>query len=81
MSTTLDRLHRGQTATVTALELEGAERRRLMDMGLLVGTTVSVDRVSPLGDPTAYRVRDGLLVLRRGQAHLVHVDLPEGDPT
>ncbi|GAA5126243.1 FeoA family protein [Haloechinothrix salitolerans] len=74
---TLDQLGRGDRATVTALDVEGAQRRRLMDLGLVPGTEIRVDMTSPLGDPTAYLVRGSLVVLRRSQARCVHIELGE----
>lgn len=70
---TLDQLPRDERATITALETRGADRRRLMDLGLLPGTEIQVDMRSPLGDPTAYLVRGSLIVLRRSQARNVHI--------
>lgn len=70
---TLDELPLDGHARVTGLELRGAERRRLMDMGVVPGAEVHVDMVSPLGDPRAYVVRGGLLALRRSQARNIHV--------
>ncbi|ASU78652.1 ferrous iron transport protein A [Actinopolyspora erythraea] len=78
MTTTLDRLRNGQTATVTALDVDGAERRRLMDLGVLPGTPIHVDRVSPLGDPTAYLVRGSVIALRRHQARGIHITIGQG---
>jgi ferrous iron transport protein A len=72
---TLDQLPRGAGAVVTALDSRGAERRRLMDLGLLPGLGVRADMTSPLGDPTAYLVCGSLIVLRRTQARGVHVEL------
>lgn len=63
----------GEQATVLRLEVEGVQRRRLMDLGLVPGTTVSADLVSPMGDPTAYRIRESLIALRKNQAKLVIV--------
>ncbi len=76
---TLDELGPEHRATVVALDTRGAQRRRLMDLGLLPGTEVRVDMTSPLGDPTAYLVRDGLIALRRSQARTVRIEVPE-DP-
>lgn len=75
---TLDELRPDHSATVVALEIRGADRRRLMDLGLLPGTEVRVDMKSPLGDPTAYLVRDGLIALRRSQARAVRIEVPDG---
>ncbi len=62
-------------AVVIGLEAVGAERRRLMDLGILPGCELRAERVSPLGDPTAYLVRGGLVALRRSQAEKVIVRL------
>jgi ferrous iron transport protein A len=72
---TLDQLPRGAGAVITSLDSRGAERRRLMDLGLLPGSEVMADLTSPLGDPTAYLVCGSLIVLRRSQTRAVHVEL------
>jgi ferrous iron transport protein A len=74
---TLDQLPRRVRGTVTALDISGAERRRLMDLGLLPGAEVQVDMTSPLGDPTAYVVRGSLIALRRSQARAIQVESQE----
>lgn len=66
----------GQRCRVVRLSprCRGAERRRLMDLGFVPGTVVEVALRSPLGDPTAYRVRETLVALRREQASWVLVE-------
>ncbi len=49
----------------------GLERRRLMDLGIIPGTVVEAELRSPVGDPTAYRVRGAMIALRREQADQV----------
>jgi len=71
---TLDELQRDEPAIVTDLASSGAERRRLMDLGLLPGIAVRAVRKSPLGDPTAYLVRGSVIVLRRSQARGIHIE-------
>ncbi len=57
----------------------GPERRRMMDLGILPGTVVTAELISPSGDPTAYRIRDALIALRVEQAQLINISrLPEG---
>ena len=77
--TTLARLAGRQKARVIGLTAacRGAERRRLLDLGFVPGTEISVEMVSPAGDPTAYRVRGCLIALRREQANMIRVSLPE----
>lgn len=70
---TLQDISVGSKAVVTGLRLEGAERRRLLDLGLAIGTTVEAVRRSPLGDPVAYRIRGSLIALRKEQAEKIEV--------
>ncbi len=65
----------GESAEVLGLTeaCRGSERRRFLDLGLLPGTRVTAELRSPSGDPTAYRIRDTLLALRREQAGRVRV--------
>lgn len=75
---TMASLEPGERAAVTRLSgaCRGPERRRLMDLGIVPGTIVSMAMRSPSGDPTAYRVRGALLALRRDQARHVLVERP-----
>ena len=50
-----DLLAVGVTATVMEIKVPPANRPRLMEMGLLVGTTVELIRFAPLGDPSKSR--------------------------
>ncbi len=75
---TLDQLKLKQGATVVRLTSEGADRRRMMDLGILPGTAVEIEIISPLGDPTAYRVRGATVALRRDQARAIEIRLDEG---
>ncbi len=74
-SLTLDQLMKDQTAEVAELNSAGADRRRLMDLGILPGTRIEVEMRSPLGDPTAYRVRGSVIALRRRQAQNIVIRL------
>lgn len=77
----LTNLEPGQEAQVVALSprIRGAERRRLMDLGLLPGTTIEVEINSAGGDPIAYRVRGAVIALRKSQAKLISVCPETGD--
>jgi DtxR family Mn-dependent transcriptional regulator len=72
----LSDLRPGEGGTVVALSsaVRGPERRRLLDLGLLPGTEIRAELVSPGGDPTAYRVRGALIALRREQADWIRVE-------
>jgi DtxR family Mn-dependent transcriptional regulator len=75
----LTNLKSGQEALVVGLSprIRGAERRRLMDLGLLPGTSIEVEMASAGSDPIAYRVRGALIALRKSQAELISV-CPDG---
>jgi ferrous iron transport protein A len=76
----LDELPLRTDAQVVGMAAVGAERRRLMDLGIVPGATIRAELTSPFGDPTAYLVRGGLLALRRNQARLITVAVPEELP-
>jgi DtxR family Mn-dependent transcriptional regulator len=71
----MDELSRGQSGKVLMISprIRGAERRRLLDLGVLPGTLVEAELPSPVGDPVAYRIRDTLIALRREQARCIRV--------
>lgn len=56
-----------------ARSCRGQQRRRLMDLGVVPGTTIVPEMVSVGGDPVAYRVRGSLIALRRNQAQQIYV--------
>lgn len=77
----LNELPVGSRAKVAAITLSGGMRRRLIDMGLIEGTTVECVGKSPLGDPKAYLIRGAVIALRAEDASKVSVTEPDGkDP-
>lgn len=66
-------LHPGEAGFVVAVEGDDAIGRRLLDLGLLPGTAISVVRRAPLGDPVVYELRGYRLCLRRGEAARISV--------
>jgi Fe2+ transport system protein FeoA len=73
---TLDQIGIGLSAIVTNLHSVDAERRRLLDLGILPGTRIETVMRSPLGDPIAYRIRGSVVALRREQARMIEVQTP-----
>ena len=63
----------GVSATVVKLHGEGAVRRRIMDMGITKGVSVSVRKVAPLGDPMEVTVRNYELSIRKADAEMIEV--------
>lgn len=70
---TLDALHVEKSAVITRVGGEGALRCRLLDMGLIPKTRVSVTKVAPLGDPIELRLRDYTLTIRLAEAREIEV--------
>jgi Fe2+ transport system protein FeoA len=68
----------GTTATVAEIKLPPELRPRLMEMGLLVGTTVELVRFAPLGDPVEIKVRGYNLTLRKHEAEQILVKVASG---
>ena len=71
----LSELIPGQSALISSIdeECKGVERKRLMDLGFIPGALVEVEVSSPFKDPTAYRIKGGLIALRRTQASKIHI--------
>ena len=74
----LTRLPLGTETKVLALSpaCRGAMRRRLMDLGFVPGSSISVDMHSPLGNPSAYIVRGAAIALREDQARYILIQPP-----
>lgn len=64
----------GETVSVKKLSGEGAVKRRIMDMGITKGVTLSVRKVAPLGDPIEITVRGYELSLRKADAEMIEVE-------
>jgi DtxR family transcriptional regulator, Mn-dependent transcriptional regulator len=75
-SMSLAELKPGQGAVVTKIDAVGAVRQRLLDMGVLPNTPVTIERVGLGGDPFWVRCQGAQLALRRSEANsiLVRVD-------
>jgi ferrous iron transport protein A len=71
---TLAQLDPGERGRITAVAGDPDASRRLMDLGLIRGTTVEVIRRAPLGDPMEVRLRGFMLTLRRSEAEHITVE-------
>jgi ferrous iron transport protein A len=70
---TLDELPLGSAAKVTKLAGAPGIRRRLMEMGITVGTGIEAIRRAPLGDPLEVKIRGYMLSLRKEEAHAIEI--------
>ncbi|NTW03498.1 MAG: ferrous iron transport protein A [Oscillochloris sp.] len=71
---TLAQLTCGQRATIVRIRGERALRRRLLDMGLVTGETLTLTTIAPLGDPLEFTVKGYRLSLRKDEAQLIVVE-------
>jgi len=75
---TLDQVPVGGRAAVVRVGGEKSVKLRLMEMGLVRGEYVRVQRTAPLGDPIELRVKGYDLALRRSEARAIVVRLADG---
>ena len=61
---TIAELKVGQSGTISAVGGEGALRLRFLDMGLIPGTKVTLQKVAPMGDPIQINLRGYELTIR-----------------
>ncbi len=73
---TLKELPVGRSGMITAVGGEGSLRCRLLDMGLIPNTRVTVQKIAPMGDPMEIRLRGYELTLRLDDAARIEI-LPE----
>jgi DtxR family transcriptional regulator, Mn-dependent transcriptional regulator len=73
---TLAEVAEGEVVRVSGISptCQGPQRRRLLDLGVVPGTRMEAELVSPSGDPVAYRLRGALIALRREQANWIEVE-------
>ena len=72
---TLNELKVGDSATITAVDGDGPLVQRLMALGLIEGSDISMTRKAIGGDPIEVVVMDYSLSLRLDEARRVQVEL------
>jgi ferrous iron transport protein A len=73
MARSLTELRIGESATVSTVEMIDEIGLRIMEMGLVPGTSVRFEGAAPLGDPLLYFVRGYRLSLRKSEAERIQV--------
>ena len=74
---TLKELKVGQSAEIVAVGGEGSLRNRLIDMGLIPRTVLTLRKVAPMGDPIEILIRGYELTLRLEDAANITVKIVE----
>ncbi len=72
----LSNLKPGEQGRIIRLDSTiGPIRRRLMDMGVLPGETIKVEKIAPMGDPIEVTVKGYNLSLRKGEARGIEIEV------
>ncbi len=64
----------GKYGKITKIGAIGPVKRRLMDMGVLVGEKVKVEKIAPLGDPIEVTIKNYNLSLRKKETEGISVE-------
>jgi len=70
----LAELKPGEKGRVVKVGGKGSGRRRIIDMGLVSGAEIEMERVAPLGDPIEVKVKGYHLSLRKEDAADIYVE-------
>ena len=65
------------SSVITAVGGEGVLRCRLLDMGLIPQTRITVSKIAPMGDPMELQLRGYVLTLRREDARSIEITKAE----
>lgn len=65
----LNELRVGYSAVIKSVGGKGALRQHFLDMGLIPGVEVTLEKLAPMGDPMELRIHGYELTLRIDDAH------------
>jgi ferrous iron transport protein A len=70
-------LKKGESAVILGLAPTCRQevRQRLLDLGFVRGSEISIQNVSPLGNPIAYNIHDTLISLRNEDAVNILIEI------
>lgn len=75
MIKTLDNLKQGENGIISAFKGKGEVRKHLMEMGLVRGSDIKIERVAPLGDPIEVKIKGYSLSLRKEDAKKIEIKI------
>lgn len=75
MHTTVAHLKKGETGTITEIDVDLLPLK-LLEMGCLPGNGVTLLQVAPMGDPLYLDVNGARLAIRKETAELIHIEIP-----
>lgn len=65
----------GEKGKIKKIGAMGPLKRRLMDMGVLIGENVKVEKIAPLGDPIEVTIKSYQLSLRKKEAEGIDIEV------
>ena len=68
-------MRKNQSGIIRAVKVGGELGRRIREMGLVPGTTITIQGRAPLNDPVALRIMGGTLTLRNNEADHIQVEV------
>lgn len=71
----LSMLKPGEKGKIIKIGTLGLSKRRLMDMGVLPGEIITIEKVAPLGDPIEISVKNYFLSIRKKEATEIDVEV------
>lgn len=75
MSKFLSDLQPGEIGIVKKVLGNSMIKRRIVDMGIVAGTVVEVQKFAPLGDPMEIKVKGFNLSLRKTEAEMIELEI------
>jgi ferrous iron transport protein A len=75
MGIPMSSLEPGKVGRILELMNLGSLRQRLLDLGLVPGTSVERVLNSPIGDPVCFRIRGAMIALRMEDADQIRVSI------
>lgn len=70
----LSNLKAKDEAFIKKINLTGSLKRKFMDMGILNGQKLIVEKIAPLGDPIQILIKNYKLSLRKSEAEQIEVE-------
>lgn len=70
----LSMLKPGERGKIKNILSFGTLKNRLMNMGIIIGEEIKVDKIAPLGDPIKVSIKNYKLSLRKKEAKEILVD-------
>lgn len=71
---TLNELKLNEIGYIKDLHCSSDVKRRLLDLGLIIGTKITPVFISPSGDPTAFEIRGSVIAIRVEDTSLIDLN-------